>query len=169
MSQRRRKYKRVEAFFSKVRPVTPDSPLRTEAKMPAPGTPAEDLTEGVEQTQAQPSAENTRQESVVSPTTLSPASGWQDFNNGIDCGQKMGFTYDQEKVTSLEGTPLPLSENALCVPLMISGTTIGIIQGDGSEAGWTAQEIEIVSAVAAKLARHLENLRLLKQNEKHTH
>jgi len=169
MSQRSRKYKQVEAFFSKVRPVAPDSPLQTAAKMPAPGVPTEDLTGWVEETQAQPSAEDIRPESVVPPTALSPASGRQDFINGIDRGQKMGFTYDQEKVTSLEETPLPLPENALCVPLMVSGTTIGIIQGYGNEAGWTAQEVEIVSAVAAQLARHLENLRLLEQDEKHTH
>jgi GAF domain-containing protein len=137
MYQRNRKYKRIEALFSEVQPVVPDSPLRAEAKLPSPGTPAEDLT-------------------------------WQDLLNSADRGQKMGFTYDQEKVTSFEEAPLPPPENALCVPLMISGTTIGIIQAAGNEAGWTAQEIEIVSAVAVQLARHTENLRLLEQNEKHT-
>jgi hypothetical protein len=91
----------------------------------------------------------------------------QDLLKGIDRGEKMGFTYDQEKVTSLEESPLPMPDNALCMPLMVSGTTIGTVQAAGNEAGWTAQEIEIVSAVAAQLARHLENLRRLEQNEKH--
>jgi len=169
MSQRNRKYKRIEALFSKSQPVAPDSPLRAAAKTPAPGTPAEDLTGWVEKTQAQPSAEEIRPESVVPPTAASPVRGWQDLVNSVDRGQKIGFTYDQEKVTSFEEAPPPPPENALCVPLMISGTTIGIIQAAGDEAGWTAQEIEIVSAVAVQLARHIENLRLLEQNEKHTH
>lgn len=169
MSQRNRKYKRIEALFSEVQPVAPDSPLRTAAKTPAPGTPAEDLTGLVEEKKAQPSAEDTRPESVAPPTALLPVSGWQDLLNGVDRGQKIGFTYDQEKVTSLEEAPLPPPENALRVPLMISGITIGIIQAAGNEADWTAQEIGIVSAVALQLARHIENLRLLGQNEKHTH
>jgi hypothetical protein len=152
MSQRNRKYKRIEALFSEVQRGAPDSPLRAAAKTPAPGTPAED----------------THPESIVPPAAVSPASGRQDSINGIHRGQKMGFSYDQEKVTSLGDAPLPPPKNALCVPLMVSGTTIGTIQAAGNEAGWTAQEIEIVSAVAAQLARHLENLRLLKQNEKHT-
>jgi hypothetical protein len=169
MSQRSRKYKKVEAFFAKVRPAAPDSPLDTAVKPSAPGTPAEDLTGWAEKMQAQPSSEDTRLESVVPPTAQSPASGRQDLIHGIDHGQKMGFTYGQEKVTSLEETPLPLPENTLRVPLMVSGTTIGIIEDAGSETDWTAKEIEIVSAVAAQLAQHLENLRLLEQNEKHTH
>lgn len=169
MSQRNRKYKRIEALFSEVQPVAPDSPLQDAAKTPARGTLAEDLKGWVEETQAQPSAEDTRPVSVVPPTAVSPASGRLDILNGNDRGQKMGFTYDQEKVTSLGEAPLPILENALCVPLMVSGTTIGTIQAAGNEAGWTAQEIEIVSAVAAQLARHLENLRLLEQNEKQPH
>jgi GAF domain-containing protein len=80
----------------------------------------------------------------------------------------MGFTYGQEKVTSPEETPRTLQANALRVPLMVSGTTIGIIEDAGSETDWTAKEIEIVSAVAGQLAKHLENLRLLEQNEKRT-
>jgi GAF domain-containing protein len=62
-------------------------------------------------------------------------------------------------VISLEQAPMPLPEDALRVPLTVSGKTIGTIQAAGNEAGWTAQEIEIVSAVAAQLAQHLENLR----------
>jgi hypothetical protein len=168
MSQRTRKYKRIEALFSKGQPVAPDSPLRAAAKTPAPGTTADDRSGWVEKTQVQPSAEETRPESVVPPTAVSPDRGWQDFINGIDRGRKMGFTYKHEKVSSLGETPLPLRENALFMPLMVSGKMIGAIQGAGNEVGWTAQEIDIVSAVAAQLGRHLENLRLLEQNEKNT-
>jgi hypothetical protein len=168
MSQRNRKYKRIEALFSKSQPVAPDSPLRAAANTPEPGTPAEDLTGLMEERKSQPLGEGARPESFVPPTAVSPASGRQDFVNGIDRGPKTGFTYDQGKVTSMEAASLPPPENALRVPLMVSGTTIGTIQVAGNKASWTAQEIEIVSAVAAQLAQHLENLRLLGQHEKHT-
>jgi len=161
MSQRTRKYKRIEALFSKGQSVAPDSPLRAAAKTPAPGDAADDRSGWVEKTQAQPSAEEPRPESLVPPAAVSPDSGWQDFINGINRGQKMGFTYNHGKVSSIEETHLPLPENALFVPLMVSGKMIGAIQSAGNEAGWTTQEIEIVSAVAAQLARHLENLRRL--------
>jgi GAF domain-containing protein len=61
----------------------------------------------------------------------------------------------------VEETLPPQSENALCIPLMVSGTTIGAIQGAAKEADWTVHEIDLVSSVAAQLARHLENLRVL--------
>jgi len=75
----------------------------------------------------------------------------------------MGFSYHHEQTASLGKTPLPPPENALMVPLMVSGKMIGEIQGGGNEAEWTAQEIETVSAVAVQLAQHLENLRFLKR------
>jgi len=169
MSQRTRKYKRIEALFSEVQPVAPDSPLRAAAKTPAPKTSAADLTGRVKETQAQSSTEDPRLESVVPPTAVSSVGGWQDLLNSVDRGQKMGFTYNHDRVSSLEETPLPLPENALFVPLMVSGKMIGAIQGAGNEVGWTTQEIEIVSAVAIQLARHIENLRLVEQKETHTH
>jgi hypothetical protein len=135
MSQEKRKYKRIEAFFSRVRLVAPDSPSRAAG-------------------------------GAIPPAAASPAGGWQDILNRIDRGQKVGFTYDQEKFTSLEKAPPPLPENAICVLLTVSGTTIGTLQVAGDEAGWTAQETEIISAVAAQLAQHLEHLRILEQDEK---
>jgi GAF domain-containing protein len=161
MSPRNRKYKRIEALFSKSPPVAPDYPPQAAAMTPATGI--------SDERHAHPSVEDSRPVSVVPPAAASPATDGQDFENGIDRGQKLGFAYDQGKVTSLEKASLPPLENPLCLPLMVSGATIGIVQGTANEAGWTAQEIEIVGAVTAQLAQHLENLRRLDQNEKHTH
>ena len=52
----------------------------------------------------------------------------------------------------------PPPANALSVPLAVSGETVGAVLASG-EAPWTAREIELVDGVAARLARHLENLR----------
>jgi hypothetical protein len=150
MSQRNRMYERIKTLFSKTRLITPDSPLQTAAKMPAP----------------RPPVEGTHPVPIVQPAAVSSPGGRQEFVKDTSRGCTMGFAYDQEKVISLEEATLPPLENALCVPLMVSGTTIGTIQADGSEAGWTPQEIEMVSAVAAQLARHLEHLRYQGKLEK---
>jgi len=167
MSQKNRMYDRIKALFSKTRSVAPDSPLQAAAKMPAPRTPAQGRSGRAQETQAQDSAEGIHTVSIVPPAAVPPSSGRQDIAKGTDRGYTIRFAHDQEKVISLEEAPLPPIENALCVPLMVSGTTIGTIQAAGTEAGWTAQEIEIVSAVAAQLSRHLENLQLLKQRKEH--
>jgi hypothetical protein len=159
MSQRTRKYKRIEALFSKGQPVAPDSPLRAGAKVPAPGIAANDRSV---------SAEETDPESVVPPAAASSDSGWRDFINGVDRGRKMGFTCNHGKVSAWDETTLPITDNGLLVPVMVSGKMIGAIQGAGNEAGWTAQEIEMVSAVAAQLGEHLENLRRMEQREAHS-
>ena len=137
MSQKSRKYKKVEAFLSKVRSSAPDSPLPAGAPI----------------------------ELVVPAAAPSPAGNRQDFIHGIDRGPKRGSAIIQEKADSPADTPRSLPENTLCIPLMVSGTTIGAIQGVGNEAGWTAQEIEIVSAVAAQLGQHLETLRPTGKND----
>jgi hypothetical protein len=134
MSPIKRKYRLIDSFFSRIRPLDPDSPSRVKAENPAAGA-AGSLTAG------------------------SPAGGWRGFFTGIKGGRTVGVAFHQEKVISLEQAPMPLPEDALRVPLTVSGKTIGTIQAAGNEAGWTAQEIEIVSAVAAQLAQHLENLR----------
>jgi GAF domain-containing protein len=158
MSQKNRKYKRIEALFSESQPGAPDSPLLAVAKMPSAGSLVGDLTKRAEETRAQPSAEDTRHPSTILPIAVSSIGGRQDSLNDIDRGQKIGFTYDQGKVTSLKEAPLPQLENALSVPLLISGSTIGIIQAAGKEEDWTVQDVEIVSAVAAQLARQLKKL-----------
>jgi hypothetical protein len=96
------------------------------------------------------------------PASLSPADsaagGWSDFFSGIGRRRRMGFGFDRGKVFSLEETPLPLPEDALRVPLTASGKPIGYIRVAGKAAGLTAEEIDIVGAVALQLAQHLEEL-----------
>jgi len=142
MSQKNRMVERIKALFSKTPLVAADSPLQTAARRPAPRT----------------SAEGIHPVAIVPPAATSPSGGRQDIGKTARRGYTMGFAYDQEKGISLEEAPPPLLENALCVPLMVSGRTIGTIQAAGTEAGWTAQDIETVSAVAEQLSRHLEHL-----------
>jgi hypothetical protein len=166
MSQSSRKYKRIEALFSDVKPVAPVSPSRAGVNPPSVMAPAEDRKERVEVSRAPQSAEDPRPAVIISPTVASSAGSRHEFLGDIERGPTMGFSYDQGKITSLKDSHLPPPENALMVPLVVSGSTIGIVQVAAKQAGMSAQEIEIVSAVAMQLARHLKKLLLVEQNKK---
>jgi|WetSurMetagenome_2_1015567.scaffolds.fasta_scaffold1451341_1 GAF domain-containing protein len=140
MSQTHRKYQRLEEFFSRVPPATPDA-----------ASPATTNEPGIEAAA-----------SLVSPADESHADGWQVFFSDVHREHTIGFAFRQGIVTPLEETAPPLPENSLRVPLVLSGKTIGSIQVAGNEASWTAQEIEIVGAVATQLSQHIEQLRPLK-------
>jgi hypothetical protein len=79
---------------------------------------------------------------------------------------KVGFSYRREMVTPLREAPPPLPENAYTSPLTVAGTAIGEIQAAAEETPWTVRETEIIDNAAAQLARHLENLRRERRNEK---
>jgi hypothetical protein len=134
MSQRKRKFKRIDAFFSRVRPLTPDS---------LPGEAAEKSAD----TDAGP------------PTATPPSDGWQNFFSGIEPGTMFGFAFEGGKVTAWKEAPPPLSGNAFRVPLTVSGKPAGAVQVTRKDPGWTAREVEIVNDVAAQLSQHLEALR----------
>jgi signal transduction histidine kinase len=166
MSQRNRTYKRLEALFSEVVPVAPDSPLPVKQGGPAPDAPAAKRPERTPKIDSS-AIEQTAEVKSGSFPAPSAAGGWEDFLDGIDRGTKLGFAYDQEKVTPLDEAPPTSTDLALRVPLTVSGTTIGTLQTAGNGLGWTAQETEIMKAAAAALAQHIESLRLLAQAEKY--
>jgi signal transduction histidine kinase len=162
MSQRNRTYQRLEALFSQANPVAPDSPLPATPKAPPPGRRPGREPRG-ETAGAEPDA---KADSEVSAGSQA-ADGWVDFLDGIDRGTKIGFAFDQEKVTPLEEAPQDAPDHALRMPLTVSGTTIGTLQTSGSRQRPTAQEAEIIRVTAAQLAQHIESLRLLAQAEKY--
>jgi len=94
--------------------------------------------------------------------------GWQDFMDAIERGQKMGFAFDQTNVLPLKEealAPMPAG-SALSVPISVAGANIGTIQlANEPDRVWTSREIEILNAASARLAQHIESLRLLAQTE----
>ncbi len=93
--------------------------------------------------------------------------GWQDFLDGIERSEKIGYTFNQAEITPLKNTNELHSENTLNIPIMVTGATVGAIQIVEEERAWTAQETELVQATAGQLAQHIDNLRLLAQAEKY--
>jgi signal transduction histidine kinase len=92
-------------------------------------------------------------------------TGWHDFLDAIEREEKIGYTFNQVEVTSMENVNEVKSTNALDVPILVTGANVGTIQLVEEERIWTAQETEIVQAAAGQLAQHIDNLRLLAQAE----
>jgi signal transduction histidine kinase len=107
------------------------------------------------------------QQEVEANVRRSTQTGWQDFLNGIGRSEKIGYLYNQDKVVTLqhaEGTP---PQQNLSVPISIMGTEVGKIQVADDARAWTPQDVELISAAAARLSRHIESLRLLSQAEQY--
>jgi signal transduction histidine kinase len=94
--------------------------------------------------------------------------GWDDFLNAIDRSEKIGFVYDQNDITPLDGddgTGLDPS-SAVEVPLQIGDDILGALQLEG-DAELGPEEAELLTSVARQVSQHVENLRLLTQAEQY--
>jgi signal transduction histidine kinase/HAMP domain-containing protein len=92
-------------------------------------------------------------------------TGWHDFLNAMERGEKIGYTFNQTEVIPMENVNGRNATNALNVPILVTGANVGTIQLVEEERTWTAPETEIVQAIAGQLAQHIDNLRLLAQAE----
>ncbi|MCE9645938.1 MAG: GAF domain-containing protein [Chloroflexi bacterium] len=94
-------------------------------------------------------------------------TGWMDYLNGSDRGEKIGYIFDQAEVKPLERGSQVQSGNSLSTPITVTGATIGLIQVAQDGRQWTSSEAEVIQSTAEQLAQHIENLRLLAQAEKY--
>jgi len=98
-------------------------------------------------------------------------AGWQDFLNATDRPERLGYTYDLTNVTPLnEALPqgAPPNGQALAVPIVVAGEEVGGIRLEGDSGRiWAADEAELVTSVAGRVSRQVENLRLLAQAEQY--
>jgi len=92
---------------------------------------------------------------------------WQEFLNAVDRSEHLGFVYDQASLAPLTEPLPPGGEQALTVPIVVTGETVGALQLE-AEANriWTEAEAELVSSVARQVAQQVENLRLLAEAER---
>lgn len=95
-------------------------------------------------------------------------SNWHEFLNAIDRSEKIGFAFQQNKLTLV--TEEIADEHAIVAPIQIIGAQVGKIQIAGDEKRrWADADIQVVQAIADQLSRHLDNLRLLSQADKFRH
>jgi signal transduction histidine kinase/HAMP domain-containing protein len=91
--------------------------------------------------------------------------GWQDFLNSIDRSERLGYLYNQTETLPITDYASALSNDVVDVPISVTGAEIGKIQILEKERVLTAQEQAIAASTAARLAQHIESLRLLAQAE----
>jgi GAF domain-containing protein/HAMP domain-containing protein len=111
-------------------------------------------------------SENTRKQMEANARQIT-TSGWQDFLNGNDRGEKIGYVFDQNEVKPMERKSKAISNNILSMPITVTGATVGSIEVAQDERKWTTSETEIIQSTAEKLSQHIEGLRLLAQAEKY--
>ncbi|MFZ6027377.1 MAG: ATP-binding protein [Chloroflexota bacterium] len=105
--------------------------------------------------------------------------GWDDFLDAIHRKDYVGYAYEDGENETIAELVKPLAASpgqmSLSVPLMLSGESIGSLDlertSDGSipsgAASWSKEESTLVHAIADRIARHLDNLRLLSQAERY--
>jgi GAF domain-containing protein len=90
--------------------------------------------------------------------------GWQEFTETA-VSQDLRFAYDLQQVFSPENGQAAAKAPALKQPLVVQGTEIGQLWLDEPQA-LTEDAADIVTAVAERLAMHIENLRLTSQTQR---
>jgi signal transduction histidine kinase len=90
-------------------------------------------------------------------------TGWIDYMDAIHRPEQTSYVFDRNKVVPLseaEASQMP-NAHALSLPLEITGESIGTLDVELEEEGWTAERKELVRSVARQVAQQIENLRLL--------
>jgi len=95
-------------------------------------------------------------------------AGWQEFLNGVDRSERIGYVFDQRGVLPLIEAQTSEQDNALIVPIEVTGAKVGEIRlTDEPNRKWTESEKQLVEAATVRAAQHIENLRLLAQAEQY--
>ncbi len=96
------------------------------------------------------------------------ASGWQEFMNGVDRSEHIGYLFDQKEIMPLAKDQTSGPENVLIVPIQVAGASVGEIRFTDEETRkWTESERQIVEATITRAAQHIENQRLLAQAQQY--
>jgi GAF domain-containing protein/HAMP domain-containing protein len=94
-------------------------------------------------------------------------SGWQDFLNAVERGERIGYTYDLENI--IPNTEPGLSEpdgKALVSAIKVSNEPVGVLKFEGDQT-WSEDDAALVDGISQQLGRQVENLRLLAQTEQY--
>ena len=111
-------------------------------------------------------AEQARQQ-VEQQARILTRQGWDDFLDGIERPERLGFLFEEEDLQPLsESIDVALDGNTLVTGIKVTGEEVGSIQLE-SEQDWTKDDRELVDSVAEQVALRLESLRLLTQSQQY--
>lgn len=95
---------------------------------------------------------------------------WQDYLDAVHKPERLGFTYEQNRVSPLSETdaaePSP-NGHSLAVPISVSGEALGSLVVELPQQDQNPQTAELVNTVARQVAQQIESLRLLDSAERY--
>jgi GAF domain-containing protein len=93
--------------------------------------------------------------------------GWREFLNAIQHGERIGYTYDLEKVAPFDEPLLAEPDSrTLITAIPVSNEPVGVFKFV-AEQTWSEDAAALVSSVAQQLGQQIENLRLLAQADQY--
>ncbi len=93
--------------------------------------------------------------------------GWQEFLNAIQHSERIGYTYDLEKVSPFDEPLLADPDSrALIAAIPVANEPVGTFKFV-SEQTWSEEDAALVSIIARQLGQQVENLRLLAQADQY--
>jgi signal transduction histidine kinase len=98
-------------------------------------------------------------------------SGWREFLDAVNRGERLGYTFDQETLTPwTEPLPAASDPTVLDMPIVVTGEPIGRIQLERdaeADQSWDPADLSLVHSIASRVGTQVENLRLLAQAEQY--
>jgi GAF domain-containing protein/HAMP domain-containing protein len=97
-------------------------------------------------------------------------TNWKDYLDAIHKPEQTGFVFEQNKVVPLSeaGSLQPPAEgSAISAPIAVTGEPLGTLVVEMDAQNQSAQNVELVNAVARQVAQQIESLRLLDSAERY--
>jgi GAF domain-containing protein len=93
---------------------------------------------------------------------------WDRYLDAIHHAERVGYIYAQGELQAIQPATESDNDEALRLPIQIAGETIGVVELAGqTTAAWSAEDVELVDAVARQVSQQIENLRLLEESERY--
>jgi GAF domain-containing protein len=92
-------------------------------------------------------------------------ANWTEYLDAIHKPEEMGFVFEHNKVALLT-QETRAKENALTVPLTVTGETLGNLSVEMEGKSPIAHTEELINTVARQVAQHIEALRLLESADR---
>ncbi len=94
-------------------------------------------------------------------------SGWQDFLNAVEHGERIGYTYDLQNINPFTEPISPKADgHSLLATIPVVNEPVGLFKFESSQA-WSKEDVELVENIAHQLGQQVENLRLLAQADQY--
>ncbi len=93
---------------------------------------------------------------------------WETYMDAVHKPEHTGFVYEQDRITPLSdpAEAQPASENALAVPIEVTGEALGNLVIELEEQADPVRGQALAEAVARQVSQHIESLRLLESAER---